>query len=108
MKPQNAQIEESTLNLDCVTLTPEILGEIQSIQNDSNNDDQTRLQKLFNFLFGIYHCHPDSFAGEEKIILEHMAFTKDLQAHFEIFKIKQTSIVASVSKSLVSTLKIVD
>jgi len=107
MKPQNVQIEESNLNLDCVTLTPEIVNEIKSIQEDLNYD-LDRLEKLFNFLFGIYQSYSDDFAGEERTILDQLSYIKDLQVHFKIFKIKQTSIVASVPKELISPLKILN
>jgi len=108
MKTNSQKNEEGILNLDCVSLTPEILGEIQSIQEDLNNDDLARLEKIFNFLFGIYQSYSDDFVGEEKTILDHLSYIKDLQAHFEIFKIKQTSIVASVPKELISPLKILN
>jgi len=108
MKTQNVQIEESTLNLDCVTLTPEILGELQSIQDDLNNDDQAGLDKLFNFLFEVYQRYSDDFAGNEKAILDHLCFIKELKAHFEIFRIKHTSIISSVPKELISQLKILN
>lgn len=112
MKTQNAQkIEEGILNLDSITLSPEIVGEIQSLQDGDTTigleDDLARLETLFNFLFGIYQRYTDDFAGEEKNLLENLAYIKDLKNHFEIFRIKKTSIVENYPKELVSTLKIV-
>ena len=112
MKTKLLKIEEG-LNLDCVTLNPEILGEIKSLQEGDEtangvNEEIARLDKLFNFLFEIYYRFSDEFAGDEKKMLDNLTYITDLKKHFEIFRIKQTSIVENFSKEHVSTLKIVD